>query len=96
MKLGSTQVTSDSEVIQDPDEHLPHKDETSTQEDSDSDFQPLIKSSFNCVLSSNLFEGLEKNSGKRKSLANIKKAAKEKRNKCKEKVLHTSEMPEEE
>lgn len=34
--------------------------------------------------------------GKRKSLANIKKAAKEKRNKCKEKVLHTSEMPEEE
>lgn len=50
-------------MIQDPDEHLPHKDETSTQEDSDSDFQPLIKSSFNCVLSSNLFEGLEKNSG---------------------------------
>lgn len=33
---------------------------------------------------------------KRKSLTNIKKAAKEKRNKCKKKVLHTSETPEEE
>jgi hypothetical protein len=34
--------------------------------------------------------------GKRKSLANIKKAAKEKRNKFKGKISHTSETPKEE
>ena len=104
-------------IQEDPNKHLPHKDETSTQEDSASDFQPLIKSSFNYVLPSNLCEDLKKKSeyiaivcafsiwisklmqiilGKRKSLTNIKKAAKEKRNKYKGKISHTSETPEEE
>lgn len=49
-------------IQEDPNKHLPHKDETSTQEDSASDFQPLIKSSFNYVLPSNLCEDLKKKS----------------------------------